>query len=124
MGTDMGGQYPPESGNIPCCLTTIPQVLLPNRYCDKQSKEIPIINCIMASVAQFTILKLKPGTAVEEAGTPAYDALQDVIASLKEGDGNQGVFFGRQIENPDFAVLASCRSSSFPTTTSFNTNTS
>lgn len=58
------------------------------------------------TIAQLTLLKLKPDSHLDEVGSPAGDALLDVISGIKKIDDSNRVFFGRQLENPDIGVLA------------------
>jgi len=57
------------------------------------------------AVVQFTLLKLKPDSHLDEVGSPAGDALLDVISVVKKADKNNRAFFGHQLENPDVGVL-------------------
>ncbi|OIW34884.1 hypothetical protein CONLIGDRAFT_29659 [Coniochaeta ligniaria NRRL 30616] len=57
------------------------------------------------AVVQFTLLKLKPDAHLDEVGSPAGDALLDVISVVKKADSNNRAFFGHQLENPDIGVL-------------------
>lgn len=55
---------------------------------------------------QLTLLKLKPDAHLDEVGSPAGDALLDVISVVKKADSKNRAFFGHQLENPDIGVLA------------------
>jgi hypothetical protein len=57
------------------------------------------------AVVQVTLLKLKPDAHLDEVGSPAGDALLDVISVVKKADSNNRAFFGHQLENPDIGVL-------------------
>lgn len=57
------------------------------------------------TVVQLTLLKLKPDAHLDEVGSPAGDALLDVISVVKKADSRNRAFFGHQLENPDIGVL-------------------
>jgi len=58
------------------------------------------------AVVQITLLKLKPDAHLDEVGSPAGDALLDVISLVKKADSNNRAFFGHQLENLGIGVLA------------------
>lgn len=57
------------------------------------------------AVVQLTLLKLKPDEHLDEVGSPAGDALLDVISVVKKADSKNRAFFGHQLEHPDIGVL-------------------
>lgn len=56
-------------------------------------------------VTEFFLVHLQEDAAVEEGGAPANLALPDVISSLKQAEGSNRVFFGRQLEYPSIGVV-------------------
>ncbi|KAJ9164869.1 hypothetical protein NKR19_g943 [Coniochaeta hoffmannii] len=59
------------------------------------------------AILQLTLLQLKPDSKLDEVGSPAGDALLDVISVVtKAGDGQNRAYFGHQLENPGVGVLA------------------
>ena len=56
-------------------------------------------------ITEFIFVNLKPGAQVDEAGSPADLALQEVASDIKQVSGVTRIFFGRQIENPSIGVL-------------------
>jgi hypothetical protein len=66
------------------------------------------------AVVQLTLLKLQQDAHLDEVGSPAGDALLDVISAVKKAGGGNRAFFGRQLEDPDLGILVFGMSSSFP----------
>ena len=60
------------------------------------------------AILQLTLLQLKPDSKLDEVGSPAGDALLDVISVVKKaaGGGQNRAFFGHQLEDPGVGVLA------------------
>jgi hypothetical protein len=58
----------------------------------------------MAQISEVAILPLKPGADIESGELKT--ALDAALKYMSEAEGVQSIFYGRQVEHPDFLELS------------------